>query len=214
MNALVMYDHETRSLWSQFLGQAVRGQFAGTKLEFIPALLTDWATWVGLHPDTKALDKGGSSGYDPYFSYYGSGAAGVLGETVIDDRLPTKEFVVGLEKEGEAMAYPYRLLNQTPVVNDRFQEVPIVIAFDPGPGTAVVYRREVDGQPRTFRLPDRQGEDQSMMVDAETGSRWIVLTGEAVEGPMAGTVLERFRFHLTFWFAWKDYYPDTQVYGQ
>ena len=47
MNALVMYDHETGSLWSQFLGQAVRGQLAGTKLEFIPALMTDWATWVG-----------------------------------------------------------------------------------------------------------------------------------------------------------------------
>ncbi len=156
----------------------------------------------------------GSSGYDPYLSYYGSGAAGVLGETVIDDRLPTKEFVVGLEKEGEAMAYPYRLLNQTPVVNDRFQEVPIVIAFDPGPGTAVVYRREVEGQPLTFRLPEGQGENQSLMVDAETGSRWIVLTGEAVEGPMAGTALERFRFHLTFWFAWKDHYPYTQVYGQ
>ena len=107
------------------------------------------------------------------------------------------------------MAYPFRLLNQTPVINDRFQEVPIVIAFDPGPGTAVVYRREVQSEPLTFGLPEGQGGDQSLMVDAETGSRWIVLTGEAVEGPMAGTVLEPFRFHLTFWFAWKDYYPYT-----
>ena len=62
MNALVMYDHQTESLWSQFLGQAVRGVFTGAKLEFIPALMTDWATWVELHPDTKALDKGGAPG--------------------------------------------------------------------------------------------------------------------------------------------------------
>ena len=40
------------------MGQAVRGEFEGAKLEFIPALMTDWATWVELHPDTKALDKG------------------------------------------------------------------------------------------------------------------------------------------------------------
>ena len=51
MNALVMYDHQTRSLWSQFLGQSVRGEYTGTKLEFVPALVTDWATWAELHPE-------------------------------------------------------------------------------------------------------------------------------------------------------------------
>ncbi|HIK89771.1 MAG TPA: DUF3179 domain-containing protein [Dehalococcoidia bacterium] len=32
MNALVMYDRETESLWSQFLSQSVRGELMGTKL--------------------------------------------------------------------------------------------------------------------------------------------------------------------------------------
>ncbi|HAG55000.1 MAG TPA: hypothetical protein DCL17_01190 [Dehalococcoidia bacterium] len=31
MNALVMYDRETRTLWSQFLSQAVMGELAGTE---------------------------------------------------------------------------------------------------------------------------------------------------------------------------------------
>ena len=214
MNALVMYDHQTESLWSQFLGQAVKGEFEGTKLEFVPALMTEWATWVELHPDTKALDKGGRMAYDPYVSYYRSGRAGVLGETVRDDRLPTKEFVIGLEEAGEAVAYPYRVLSETPVINDTFQDVPIVVVLDPEAGTAVVFRREVEGQILTFEVAEDQGTGPFVIVDQETGSRWVALTGEAVEGPHVGGSLERFRAHLAFWFSWKDFYPHTEVYGQ
>ena len=214
MNALVMYDHETRSLWSQFLGQAVRGVFAGTKLEFVPALMTTWSTWVELYPDTRALNKGGRSAFDPYVSYYDSGRAGVIGETVSDSRLPTKEFVIGLSQGGEARAYPYRLMNETPVINDTFQDIPIVVALDPRPGTGVVFQREVDGQILTFEVAEGQDEGLLAMVDRETSSKWIVLTGEAVEGPLTGSMLERFRSDLSFWFAWKDFYPHTQVYGQ
>ena len=214
MNALVMYDHQTKSLWSQFLGQAVRGEFEGTKLEFVPALMTEWATWLELHPDTKALDKGGRMAYDPYTSYYRSGQAGVLGETVRDDRLPTKEFVIGLENDGEAIAYPYRVLSETPVINDTFQDVPIVVVLDPESVTGVVFHREVEGQILTFEVAEDQGTGSLEIVDQETGSRWVALTGKAVEGPLVGGELQRFRAHLAFWFSWKDYYPHTEVYGQ
>ena len=33
MNALVMYDHQTRTLWSQFLRKGVKGPLAGVELE-------------------------------------------------------------------------------------------------------------------------------------------------------------------------------------
>ena len=224
MNSLVMYDHETESLWSQFLGQAVSGEFAGTNLELIPALLTDWAMWVDLHPDTKALDKGGATvvleqaggdvAYDPYVSYYINGQAGVLGETVSDDRLFTKDLVIGLERDGEARAYPFRLLNQTPIINDTFQDIPVVVALDPGPETGLVFQREIGGQVLTFDLAEGQDGGAIVMEDLETGSHWSALTGEAVLGPLTGTVLTRFRSHQAFWFAWKDFYPYTEVYGQ
>ena len=183
-------------------------------MEFIPALMTDWATWVELHPDTKALDKGGRQAYDPYISYYQSGRAGVIGETVKDERLSTKEFVIGLENAGEAVAYPYRVLSETPVINDTFQDVPIVVVLDTDSVTGVVFRREVEGQILTFEVAEGQDKGSLEIVDQETGSRWVALTGEAVEGPLAGGLLQRFRAHLSFWFSWKDYYPHTQVYGQ
>ena len=235
MNALVMYDHQTRSLWSQFLGQSVRGEYTGTKLEFVPALVTDWATWAGLHPDTMALDvvgkelvikapRGELGSFDPYTDYYASGSAGVLGETVRDDRLSTKEFVIGLEGDGEATAYPYRLLNDTPVINDTFQGSPIVVVLDTESGTGAVFDRRVDGQTLTFYAAEGEaGEGDAAedpgggplaLVDPETETRWEALTGDAVQGPLEGATLEPFRSLLTYWFAWKDYYPHTAVHGQ
>jgi hypothetical protein len=69
MNALVMYDHQTDSLWSQFLGCGVRGPLDGAKLEVVSALQTDLAIWLELHPDSKVLEKPSSTSYDPYTNY-------------------------------------------------------------------------------------------------------------------------------------------------
>ncbi len=40
MNALVMYDHQTRTLWSQFLRKGVSGVLTGTELEVVPVTQT------------------------------------------------------------------------------------------------------------------------------------------------------------------------------
>jgi len=42
MNALVMCDRQTDTLWSQFLSRAVRGALSGTQLEIMPSLQTTW----------------------------------------------------------------------------------------------------------------------------------------------------------------------------
>ncbi|MXY43452.1 MAG: DUF3179 domain-containing protein, partial [Dehalococcoidia bacterium] len=56
LNALVMYDRETESIWSQFLAKSVAGPLEGTELEIVPSLMTNFATWMKLHPDTLVLD--------------------------------------------------------------------------------------------------------------------------------------------------------------
>ncbi len=70
MNALVMYDHQTNTLWSQFLIQGVKGPLVNGDLEIVPAVQTSWQQWVNLHPDTLVLDKGGSYGSDINNGYY------------------------------------------------------------------------------------------------------------------------------------------------
>lgn len=209
-NVLVMYDRQTDTLWSQLLGEAVEGELIGTKLEFLPSWMTTWAEWKALHPHTVALDKEGRrGGRDVYASYYASNNAGVIGETLIDDRLPTKQFVIGVELAETAVAYPFSVLNGEPVVNDTRGGVPLLVLFDAASASGVAYRRDVAGQTLTFAA----AEAPRRLTDAETGSSWDAFSGTAVAGPLAGQQLARVKSTVVFWFGWKDFHPDTLVYG-
>ena len=211
MNVLVMYDRQTGSLWSQLLGEAVEGELKGTKLEFFPSLMTTWEDWKARYPDTLALVKGYSGGHDSYDSYYESDAAGVIGEAHRDDRLQTKQSVVGVALGDAAVAYPFSVLSFEPVVNDIVGGTPVVVVFGEDTGTGVVFDREVDGRVLTFSLSD---PERLTLTDAETGSTWGGLTGLATDGPLAGERLARVKSTRSFWFGWKDFYPETRVYGK
>ena len=228
MNALVMYDRETDSLWSQFTGEAVEGPLAGARLELIPAQLVTWRAWKEQHPDTLALEKvpygegdaflqqeegdedfGGFTGdFNPYLSYYLSNRAGVHGENNVDKRLATKELVVGIEGERGHMAYSFRHLKNTPVVNDAFEGRDLVVALNVDTLATGVYLRKLDGRTLTFD----QSQDALLMTDRETRSTWEKSTGEAVSGRLTGKQLEKVHFFASFWFAWTDFHPETALY--
>lgn len=207
-NVLVMYDRQTETLWSQLLGEAVEGELIGTKLEFVPSWMTTWQQWQEMHPDTVALDKGFRSGSrDTYDSYYASGATGVIGETLSDDRLYVKEFITGVELDGAAIAYPFSVLNTEPVVNDTFAGMDLLVVFDVETAATAVYNRTVNSQTLTFK------GNGFTLTDDETGSTWNAFSGEATAGPLVGTQLERIKSTRSFWFGWKDFHPDTRVYS-
>lgn len=208
MNVLVMYDRQTDSLWSQLLGQAVEGPLKGTVLQFLPSWQTSWADWKSQHPDTLAIRKGFTGNSDPYTGYYTSSAAGVLGESVRDGRLYVKEFVIGVEKNGQAVAYPFSVLNDQPVVNDTVGETAVLVVFDAQTGSGVVFERTLDGQTLTFTH-----SLEIVLVDEETGTSWDGFTGRAIDGPLTGQSLQRVKSTRSFWFGWKDFYPETRVYG-
>lgn len=210
MNALVMFDRETETLWSQFLGEAVKGELAGTPLEVVPAVLTRWESWRQLHPDTEVLDQGGFV-IDAYNNYYFSPQAGVIGERVSDDRLVGKELVHGLVLPQGRKAYAHRYLSDNPVVNDLVGNQPVLVAWDAVGRSAIAYDPTVDGQLLTFEAhdPDDRGET---LRDLETGTVWSVLTGEALSGDLEGSRLEVLNGFAVFWFAWSDYFPDTDIF--
>ena len=66
--------------------------------------------------------------------------------------------------------------------------------------------------PLSFQLEDGPAGVHAVMVDEETGSKWRAFTGRAFEGELEGQTLARLTSHLSFWFAWKDWYPDTELY--
>ncbi len=179
-------------------------------MEYLPSWQTTWEDWKATHPDTLALQKGYYGIQDPYINngYYDSNSAGVIGETYRDDRLRVKQFVIGVEVNGEAVAYPFSVLSEQPVVNDVVGDVSVLVVFNTDPASGVVFDRTLDGQTLTF-----EASDGLILVDLETGSTWDGMSGTALDGPLAGKTLERIKSTSSFWFGWKDFYPDTRVYG-
>ena len=123
-NVLIMYDRQTKSLWSQLLGAAVDGPLKGTRLEMLAASFTTWGVWRREHPDGMVLKKLGPS-HQTYGGYWQSQDAGILGEKYQDERLKTKQFVLGVRINGQPKAYPYLRLSKEPVVNETFAETPL-----------------------------------------------------------------------------------------
>ena len=181
-------------------------------LDFVPVTHTQWSLWRDAHPDTIVLDKRGRYQSDVYTSYYRGGSAGVLGETRSDGRLNRKALVVGVELGSKTKAYPFQILLNQPVVNDSMGDEDTLVYFDRNTDTALVYDRKIDGRRLSFRLAEQGVGPQAILVDNETGTRWMALTGLAIEGELEGKTLSRAPSHLSFWFAWKDWNPDTEVY--
>ena len=96
---LVMYDRATRSLWSQFTGEAIVGDMLGTRLRRRPAQIVAWSEFVALRPDGRVLSR--DTGHDrPYgtnpYVGYDSGETPLLFDGETDDRLPVMARVVAV----------------------------------------------------------------------------------------------------------------------
>lgn len=208
-NGLIMYDHQTESLWSHILGRGISGGNQGTQLTMIAALQTDWRTWKELHPETLVVSPE-HFGRDVYTSYYLRPDAGVLGRaTNPGENLGTKEYVIGLRLGGEVKAYPFSVLSQQPVVNDVVADIPVAVFFDKGTASGAVFNRELDdGTVLTF-VP---GDASRAANDDQTQSEWDIFTGRAIAGPLKDTQLTQVPVTYAFWFGWADYHPQGTVY--
>ena len=70
---MLLYDHETESLWSQIAAAAVTGPELGKRLRILRSELTRWEEWRRSHPETTVLsaNTGHLRDYtrDPYEGY-------------------------------------------------------------------------------------------------------------------------------------------------
>jgi len=215
-NSLIMYDHQTDSLWSHLVGAAVTGPLKGEKLKPLQSMFTQWNTWRTFYPDSKVLNNGRSSIFalrDPYESYYRSPDTGIIPTRLSDKRIYPKEYVLGLVLNDKAKAYPFSALSREPVVNDTFQAVPLLVVFDSESTTGMIFRRKLDGKTLSFKKTQLQREKRVFLVDDETSSVWEGLSGRAVQGPLKGKKLEPLPATPSFWFGWADHYPKTELFA-
>jgi hypothetical protein len=225
-SALVMYDRQTESLWLHFEGLAIEGPLEGTQLELIPVQTLSFEQFRQEHPSGKVLsqDTGFSRPYgqNPY-DFYDTAERPFLFDGEVDARLEAIARVVGVEIEGEAVAYPYRTLSSEEgagVAHDRIGGQDIVVFWKAGVrsaldnpeielgrdvGSSGVFSPRARGSALTFRT------DGARIVDEQTGSLWS-LAGTATSGPLDGEQLSAINHLDTFWFAWSSHNPDTAIF--
>jgi hypothetical protein len=209
-NALVMYDRETRSLWSQPLGRSIDGELTGTTLRPLAAALTTWGAWRRKHPRSQVLEQPGRL-EDIYAAYYDASDAGVAGWSAPDERLGPKELVLAvLPTSGAPVSFAVGALREARVVNDSLAGGDVVVVFDRATGAGRAYRREVDGRALTFdAATDSAGTLE--LVDRETASRWDAATGRAIAGRLTGQRMHALHSYVVFWFAWSDLHPGAAL---
>jgi hypothetical protein len=131
---VLMYDHQTESLWLQVKRRAVTGPMAGTVLRALPSTVTSWSRWRKKHPRTLVLstDTGHDRDYsrDPYEDYYES-RRGLFSRFFSPGPGEVeKELVAGIEAGGSARAYPLSTLRRRGRITDEIGGEPIVLEHD------------------------------------------------------------------------------------
>lgn len=222
---LVMFDRKTETLWQQFTGKAIVGDYVGRTLEQIPSQIISFSQYKKNYPDGGVLSK--ETGYqrnygrNPYTGYDDINNTPLFGAgNDDDDRLPPMEKVIGVKLEEQHKAYPYSISRIEQVMNDRVGDTPLLIIHTEGATSAMdaariaeskesgstgVFKRVVDDKELTFSI------ENGNIMDEQTQSTWSV-TGEAIEGEYKGKHLEAVTHGDYFAFAWLVFWPETEIY--
>jgi hypothetical protein len=186
-DSMVLYDVQTRTLWSQLAGEAKIGPLEGKRLRPIPSIVTDWESWRRLYPQSTVL---------------------VLPvkhrEFHRDFYQHAEKYVLGISDGRLAKAWGLDVLRQCPVRNDQWDGRPVLVVFDAARATAALYERQLSTEVLTFRSAGDK------VVDEQGGSTWDPVTGEAGSGPLRGRRLRRLPAVLATRRAWDAFHPSPR----
>ena len=121
------------------------------------------------------------------------------------------EPVIGLEINGDARAYPLRILIWHEIVNDTVGGEPVAVTYCPLCNSAVVFERVVKGDTTTFGTTGKLRNSDLVMYDRLTESWWQQFTGEAIVGEMTGTKLKILPARLESLAQFRERYPDGRI---
>jgi Protein of unknown function (DUF3179) len=122
-----------------------------------------------------------------------------------------EELTFGAAINGEVRAYPHRILDNHEMANDTLGGEPVTLADCTLCRTGVLFSRRVGDEVLEFESSGLLWNSNKVMVDVNTDSLWNQLTGEAIAGPLVGTVLDRFPITVTTYGDWVAEHPDTTV---
>jgi|FLOH01.1.fsa_nt_gi hypothetical protein len=103
--------------------------------------------------------------------------------------------VLGYVHNGQARAYPIKILNWHEIVNDSGA----VVTYCPLCGTGMVFGTEVKGRKLTFGVSGLLYQSDMLLYDHQTESLWSQIKSEAVTGKLMGSRLKLLSSTHTNW---------------
>ncbi|MCO4773355.1 MAG: DUF3179 domain-containing protein [Deltaproteobacteria bacterium] len=214
-DALVMWDKQTKSLWTQHDGRALNGpsRDAGAQLPSVPSTHTTWAEARARHPQADVLRKKGDllgSGqktiYDDYLAR--TDQLGIFGTHLADDALPGKTLVLGFVRPESAYAISLPGLESLGGAAMSVGGDPVFAHALPGGKAARVWHRAAEGSNALFELS--VSDDGKVVRDATQGLAWDAFDGSSQDG---GVALRGIEGHVVYYFAWQQNHPDGRVWA-
>ncbi|MEX2271923.1 MAG: DUF3179 domain-containing protein [Vicinamibacterales bacterium] len=127
--------------------------------------------------------------------------------------LKDSHIVFGVAINGEARAYPRRVLAWHEMAHDRLGGLEITVVYCTLCGTVIPYESVVGGRRFTFGTSGLLYRSNKLMFDQETASLWSMLDGSPAVGPLVGSGL-RLKARpvvTTTWGEWRAQHPGTTV---
>jgi hypothetical protein len=211
----LLFDEETRSLWSTLEGRPVVGALAGSGLELnpFPVVTTTWREWRSAHPETTvlSLETGHERDYSEGAAYRDYFATDRIMFEVprTDPRLRNKDEVLGLllrpagagsDASRRALALSAAFLERHPLHPQSFAGHDLVVVTSPE-GANRAY--ETGGTEFTREVADGGLEDTG-------GGRWRI-TEDALVHETTGERRARVPARRAFWFGWYAQFPETEL---
>lgn len=133
--------------------------------------------------------------------------------------LAGNERVFGVSINGDARAYPYRIMDWHEMLNDVVGGVPVTLAYCTLCGSGILFdskpegTHELAGTPLTFGSSGLLYRSNKLMYDQATNSLWNQFTGEPAVGTLARSDLKLTARPLvtTTWKQWRALHPKTRV---
>ncbi len=173
-NAMTWFDHETGSVWSQPLGEAILGPLTGERLELLPSTLTEWGDWKQAHPDSLALDAPSTR-----------------------NGFALENMAIVVELGDSSVAFPSPDVRETGVANSEVDGVPVAVVIATEGDNWAVFSRQLDDRvvELTVELPvevtgDLEAESVSgestdggpVLVEVGGDGRWDPVLGLGLDG--------------------------------
>jgi len=127
--------------------------------------------------------------------------------------LADDNIIFGIEINGDARAYPKRILAWHEMFVDTVGGVNIAGVYCTLCGTVIPYKTTLNGVAYQLGTSGFLYRSNKLMYDKKTQSLWSTVKGEPVVGPLVdkGIVLEHIGVVTTTWGEWKRRHPKTTV---